>query len=64
MNLTEPVRHTLDVGSVAAVIASLAGILPPIAALLSIIWLTIQIVDFFKRQRAKTRSLRRRSTDQ
>jgi len=40
------VRHTLDVGAAGVWIASMAELLPPIAAFLSIIWLSIQIVDY------------------
>ena len=41
----EPSAHYLDVGAVTLWIASLAKILPSIAALLSIIWFLIRIAE-------------------
>lgn len=38
-------KHLLDVGSVMAVVATLAGWLPNIAALLTIVWTTIRIIE-------------------
>lgn len=46
----ETVKYTLDAISLGTVIATLAGWLPPLAALLSIIWLSIQIWDRFNRK--------------
>lgn len=43
--MNDNVRHVIDGASFAAVIATIAGWLPPIAALMSIVWLGIQMVD-------------------
>ena len=48
--MTDTVKYTLDVASVANVIATIIGWLPAIAALLSIVWLGIQIYDRFKKK--------------
>jgi hypothetical protein len=40
------VRYVLDAVAFSSVIASFTGVLPPIAAGLSIIWLTIQIGEW------------------
>ena len=41
-------RYTLDFLSIGGVVATLAGWLPPVAALLSIVWLSMQIYDRIK----------------
>jgi hypothetical protein len=43
--MSEHVKHWLDGLSVAAAVASLAAWLPPVAALLSIIWTVIRIFE-------------------
>ena len=48
--LTEPVKHTIDAVSFAFALGSLAQVLPPIAALLTIIWTGIRIYDRFKKK--------------
>lgn len=42
-NLPESGRHALDALAALTVVGIFAKLLPPIAALLSIIWLTLQI---------------------
>ena len=44
------VKYTLDAAAVANVVATIVGWLPAIAALLSIIWLGIQIYDRLKKK--------------
>jgi hypothetical protein len=39
------VRHIIDWAAVGATVGTLAGWLPPMAAGLSIVWLSIQIYD-------------------
>jgi hypothetical protein len=48
--LTEPVKHVVDIVSFATALGTLAQLLPPIAALLTIIWTGIRIYDRFKRK--------------
>ena len=43
MLVDQPIKVAADVASVGTVIATIAGWLPPIAALLSIVWLSMQI---------------------
>jgi len=43
--VSEQTKHTLDVLSLGTVLASLAAWLPPIAALMSIIWTFIRIYE-------------------
>lgn len=44
-------RTGLDLAAITNVIATLVGWLPSIAALLSIIWLGIQIYDWYKKRK-------------
>ena len=43
--MTEDAKHVLDAGSVITVIGTLAGWLPAISALLTIVWLGIRIYE-------------------
>jgi hypothetical protein len=43
--MSESLKTTLDVASVGVVVSTIATWLPPIAALLSIIWTTLRIVE-------------------
>jgi hypothetical protein len=52
-DLPNGVRYTLDAIAGVTAIASLAQILPPIAAALSIIWLCIQIGEWALRKMRK-----------
>jgi chromate transport protein ChrA len=42
---TETVKHVVDIGSIGTVVATLAGWLPSIAALFTIIWTGIRIYE-------------------
>jgi hypothetical protein len=44
------IHHAIDWTAVAIAAAALAGWLPPIAALMSILWLGVQLYDRFKRK--------------
>lgn len=44
-NLDEHAKHTLDVISVGAMLATLAAWLPPLAALASLVWTLIRIYE-------------------
>lgn len=41
----ESIKQTVDVASVATVVGTLAGILPAIAALFTIVWTSIRIYE-------------------
>ena len=45
MNISESTKHAVDAVSVATVLATLSAWLPPIAALISIIWGCIRIYE-------------------
>lgn len=45
MSMSESAKHTIDTLSVATVLGTLAAWLPPIAALISIIWGLIRIYE-------------------
>jgi chromate transport protein ChrA len=53
--MDEPTKHLVDTVSVATVVGTLAGVLPAIAALFTIVWTAIRIYesktvqDFLKR---------------
>ena len=47
------IRHTVDVIAGSVTVAALMQWLPPIAALMSIIWLGIQIYEHFSKKRKK-----------
>lgn len=42
------VKHTADVAAIGATLGSITTLLPPIAALLSIIWTGIRIYEWHK----------------
>ena len=44
-NLSEPVKHWLDVGAIGGVIVTMFGFLPSLAALLSIVWIVLRITN-------------------
>jgi hypothetical protein len=43
--MSEQIKAVLDWSAVGAAVGTIAGWLPPLAALLSIVWLGIQIFD-------------------
>ena len=51
--MNDQVRHGLDAAAAGTAFASLAGILPSIASLLSIIWLVIQIIEWARKKRER-----------
>ena len=58
--MTDPMQHLPegakaagDILSVATVVGTLAAWLPPIAALLTIIWTGLRIYDWFEARRAR-----------
>lgn len=57
------VRHAVDTISAAAILSSLMGWLPAVAAILGIVWYLLQIYGWFEKRFAKKRSYKRRSTD-
>lgn len=44
----DTLKHLADWAAIGAVVGTLAGFLPPTAALLSVVWLSIQIYDRLK----------------
>jgi hypothetical protein len=48
--MSDTFKLTLDGVSIANVVGTIAGVLPDIAALLSIIWLGIQIYSHFNKK--------------
>ena len=53
--IPQPIQTGLNWGSIGATVATVAGWLPAIAALFSIIWLSLQIWVFFVRRPWKKR---------
>ena len=59
MNLMESnvtiqeIKTIIDVTSLTTVIATIIGWLPPLAALASIIWTSLQIYDWYKKRKQK-----------
>jgi hypothetical protein len=47
----DAVKITLDGAAIGAAIGAIAGWLPPIAALMSIIWLGMQMYDWIQKKR-------------
>lgn len=43
--MSDPVRHLLDASGVAAIVAALAGWVPPLAGFVAILWYCIQIYE-------------------
>lgn len=50
--IPQPLQTGLNWGSIGATIATIAGWLPNVAALLSIIWLSLQIYSWFEKRRS------------
>ncbi len=46
--MTDPQKHILDAASAATAVGALAGWLPSIASLLTIVWMCLRIYDWFK----------------
>lgn len=63
MTMQETAVKSLDAVSYGTVVATVAGVLPPIAALFSIVWICVQLADRWSKHRARTNSRKRRSTD-
>lgn len=64
MNEHEPtIRHAADVLSATAIVTSIIGWLPPVAAVLGIIWYVLQIYGWFEKRFAKRKQFKRRATD-
>ena len=55
----ETVKHTLDWAAVGAAAATVAGWLPPLAALMSIVWLGLQMYDRYRRIQKEKRDAAR-----
>jgi hypothetical protein len=51
--IPQPLQTGLNWTSIGATVATIAGWLPNIAALLSIIWLSLQIFSWFEKRRSK-----------
>lgn len=51
--IPQPIQTGLNWGSIGATIATIAGWLPSIAALFSIVWLSLQIYSWFEKRRKK-----------
>lgn len=47
-SIPDGAKHTLDALAAVAALGTIAKILPPVAALLSIIWLTLQIFGWIE----------------
>lgn len=54
----ETVKHIIDWASIATTVATVAGWLPPLAALMSIVWLGMQMVDRHRRIRKEEEAAR------
>ena len=52
-DIVQTTKYALDAGAIGVTIASIASWLPPTAAALSIIWLSIQIFDYFWKKKWK-----------
>lgn len=60
---SEPVKHAVDGGAALIAIATLAQVLPSIAALLTIVWLAIRIWESDTIRGLSKRSLKGRYDD-
>lgn len=56
-------KHVIDALSAAAIVTSLMGWLPPIAAALGIIWYVLQIYGWFEKRLTRGKSRSRRVSD-
>src|SRR3990167_6160344 len=53
-NMNNTIKYTLDGVSLANVAATIMGWLPAIAALFSIVWISIQIYEWYQSKRSRT----------
>lgn len=49
--MSETFKYIMDGLSFGVVVSTIAGLLPSIAALLSIVWLSVQLYDRFKKDK-------------
>lgn len=63
MSMSESTKHAIDTLSLATVLGTLAAWLPPIAALISIIWGCIRIYETRTVQQMLGKPYRRRNSD-
>ena len=59
----QTVKHGADALSAGAIVASLTGYLPPMAAFLGIRWYILQIYGWFEKRVNKRKGYKRRETD-
>jgi len=61
MNISEQYKHIIDTASIGTIVATIAGWLPAVAALVSIVWGCIRVYETRTIQRllGKTRKTRR-----
>ena len=45
--MTEHIKHIVDAASIVTAIASVATWLPPVAALLSVVWTLLRLIEMF-----------------
>lgn len=60
----ESVKHFVDGASALVTVAALTELLPPVAALLTIIWTALRIFDWVHRKVANRRRRNRRALDE
>jgi hypothetical protein len=51
--MNDQLKHGLDAAAAGTAFASLTGLLPSIASLLSIVWLVIQITEWARKKRER-----------
>lgn len=59
----DTLRLGADLISAGAIVTSLMGWLPPIAAILGIVWYVLQIYGWFEKRYTRAKTQRRRATD-
>ena len=59
VHIDEPVKHFIDLISISTVLATLTAWLPPIAALLSIIWTALRIYELVTGKEIAGRKIKR-----
>lgn len=57
--LSEPIKHTMDALAIGTLLATLLSWMPAIAAILSVVWLSLRIYESWQNIRLNNQKLRK-----
>ena len=57
-HLSEPVKHAVDLLSIGAVVAALLNLLPAITALVTLLWISMRVIESWQNIKINGRKLK------